>query len=341
MDKFIELVASYWIEWQQLALTNTLYSLTIAALSFFIGGFIVSTLKGIKISRLRKQNIKKQQLLDNAKKQHKDFLNQQKFDTDQIAGLERQLEKASSSLLNEKVEFQSVVFNKEELFVKSSHKKQLKIDTIKSELDKKNQLIEKLQKDLDNNKKTVPLLSEKQVKPSIVEKKQEEKHSPTKIEIVKQPLKTKPELIIKDAPVKQSAPNEIDPVKTNEAIELEQKIDHSLKTKKTQQQNQQSKKPDIIEASNINLKQAPTPKIDNTNKPQVNLNQPAKQPIPTPVKTAENLRKKAPAPTMTKRPLPVNNTANKIEGDYSDKIADLADMMDSFQDKIKGIFSKK
>lgn len=152
MQKFIETIAFYWIDWQQTAIYNLPYTLVLATISMFIGGYTISILKRKRIIRLKKRVKQLKHLQSKAEKKYKDLLKEQIIDAERVASLQLRIDMASSNLLEEKVKLESIVFENEKLFLKETNKKQLEIDTLNSEIIKKNQLIEQLQdKSYENN----------------------------------------------------------------------------------------------------------------------------------------------------------------------------------------------
>ncbi len=148
MQKFIETFAYYWVDWQQTAISNIPYSIVLALLSMFIGGYIITALKRKRIIGLKNKIKQHKHLVNEAEKKYKDLLQGQINDAERVASLQLRIDMASSNLLEEKVKLESIVFENEELSLKETNKKQLEIDALNTKILEKNQLIEQLKDDL-------------------------------------------------------------------------------------------------------------------------------------------------------------------------------------------------
>ena len=188
MDKYIEIMAVYWIDWQQTAIANTRYSVALAALALLIGGIIVAILKRKKIIKLMMQIMHKSQQLEKAEKVHEELISKQKEDSQQIAGFQQQIEQAATSLQKEREEHQTTISDKEKLFLQITQEKQLKIDEINFALNEKNQLTEQLTNQLNEQTSKIAQYDEAQAKITSLEKQIQQ--SVAELNEVKQQLDT-------------------------------------------------------------------------------------------------------------------------------------------------------
>jgi len=164
MDKYIELLAFYWVDWEQTAILNTRYSVVLAVLAFFIGVFIIALLKSGKISKLQKSLSQEKQLVEQAKVKHDELDGQLKESVVLSTDLQQQLEQSANTLKQEKEEHQTKIADKDELFLKSGQEKQVEIDNINKALTEKNSLSEKLQTELNEQQAVVAKAVEAQEK---------------------------------------------------------------------------------------------------------------------------------------------------------------------------------
>ena len=171
MQKFIEIFSFYWVDWQQTAISNIPYSIVLAILSMFIGGYIITALKRKRIIGLKKKIKQHKHLVIKAEKKYKDLLQGQINDAERVASLQLRIDMASSNLLEEKVKLESIVFENEELSLKETNKKQLEIDTLNTKVLEQNQLIEQLKDDLYEKSNKNPLDSNAEEKIFALEKK--------------------------------------------------------------------------------------------------------------------------------------------------------------------------
>jgi len=164
MDKYIELLAFYWVDWEQTAILNTRYSVVLAVLAFFIGVFIIALLKSGKISKLQKKLSQEKQLVEQSKVKHDELDAQLKESVVLSTDLQQQLEQSANTLKQEKEEHQTKIADKDELFLKSGQEKQVEIDNINKALTEKNSLSEKLQTELNEQQTVVAKAVEAQEK---------------------------------------------------------------------------------------------------------------------------------------------------------------------------------
>ncbi len=164
MDKYIELLAFYWVDWEQTAILNTRYSVVLAVLAFFIGVFIIAILKSGKISKLQKSLLQEKQLVEQAKVKHDELDGQLKESVVLNTDLQQQLEQSANTLKQEKEDHQAQIADKDALFLKSSQEKQVEIDNINKVLTEKNNLSEKLQTELNEQQAVVAKAVEAQEK---------------------------------------------------------------------------------------------------------------------------------------------------------------------------------
>jgi len=164
MDKYIELLAFYWVDWEQTAILNTRYSVVLAVLAFFIGVFIIALLKSGKISKLQKSLSQEKQLVEQAKVKHDELDAQLKESVVLSTDLQQQLEQSANTLKQAKEDHQTQIADKDQLFLKSSQEKQVEIDNINTALTEKNNLSEKLQTELNEQQAVVAKAVEAQEK---------------------------------------------------------------------------------------------------------------------------------------------------------------------------------
>ena len=102
MDKLVEIIAPYWMSWQETALDNPQFSAVLAVSAFVIGYVIMAILKSVKISGLKRELAQQKILLDENKSKQDEFLIQKKNDSEQIASFQQQVEQLSNQLEKEK-----------------------------------------------------------------------------------------------------------------------------------------------------------------------------------------------------------------------------------------------
>ena len=188
MDKYIEILTPYLLDWQQTAIENPQFSAALAVLAFFTGSIITSISKGGKLAALNKQLTNEKQQTEQINTKHEELLTQHRNDTEQIAVLQQQLEQATSELQNEKQQHQSSISNKDELFIKSTSDNQQEIDALNTTITDKTNFAEQLQIKLDQQSENISQHSELQTKLNDIEA--QANISASELTIVKQQLET-------------------------------------------------------------------------------------------------------------------------------------------------------
>ncbi len=155
MDKYIELMAFYWVDWQQTAIANTRYSVVLAVLAFFIGVIVIAIIKSFKISKLSKRLIESHQHLEQAQTKLEKLENEQKESAALITDQQQQLDQTTDTLQQEKESFKKQLEDKEALITSLTKEKQAEIDAINTTLSEKNKLLEQLQHKLDKQRDIV------------------------------------------------------------------------------------------------------------------------------------------------------------------------------------------
>lgn len=248
MDKYIEILAVYWIDWQQTAIANTRYSVVLAVLAIFIGGLVVAALKRKKIVRLMFQVMQEKQHLEKAEKKQQELLNKQNADAELITELNQKLEQSAVLLQQEREQHQANIANKDEVFIKAANEKKLEIETIKSALNEKTRFSEQLQSKLNEQKEKIAQYSEAQAK--IVSLENQLQQSVTELDSVKQQLQAaisgKAEQDDQAGKLKQTIQtqidrilkleSQIDDVKNTSEGEQKQKLEEQLETERKQQE---------------------------------------------------------------------------------------------------------
>jgi len=249
MDKYIEVMAFYWIDWQQTAIANTRYSVILAVLAFFIGALFIAISKSGKIRKLQKHLMQNGQLLDQANKTQDELVNQGKSDAVKITNLQQQLEQSSinmqqqaeqaSATLQQEIEkFQADIAKKDQLFIESTKEKQLVIDESNLKLNEKLQLSKQLQNKLDEQKSSIAQYDE--VKSQLLEVTTQLSDTTTELNKAKSELET--ELQLKDTLIEKvdkqekSTKNQL-----NRTLELESQLAEINKNNEIEKVQQQKK----------------------------------------------------------------------------------------------------
>ncbi len=394
MDKYIELMAFYWVDWQQTAIANTRYSVVLAVTAFFIGTFILAILKSGKIKKLQQQLLQNRQLLDEAKTSNDALVKNKAEDATQITNLQLQLEDAATNLQAKTDELKqqkdshfTAIAEKDELFLKSVKEKQLEINELNSKFIEKNQLSEQLQNELNEQKDNIAQFVEVKGQVQGLELKLTE--AAMELTTVKSQLDTeltvKDELLIKVDKQEQSTKSQIDRV-----LELEGQISELSSTqnietaqrqyaKKKQAEKEKlalEKKKVTVKAEPVNLvvsantksekqgiadkvlgwfssmdkalEEDAKPQIDNeeVENPKVNMTEEIQPAVvaPDPMIAVKDVEPMVAVKEVIKADV---KKVSKIEllddeeSSFSEKLAEVADKMDSLQGKLKGFFSKK
>lgn len=266
MDQVIELMAYYLADWQQTAINNTRYSAVLAALAFLTGGLMMAILKRGKIVKLMRQVMNGKQQLEKSEKTHEELLSKQKIDEEQIAGVQQQLEDASTDLQLEKEAHQENILKKDELFTKAVVEKQQEVDAINTMLDEKNLLADRLQNDLNEQNTKIAQFEEAQSK--IVEMQNQISKSTTELNTVKQQLES--ELTNKNEQVESSYQSYVDrasdeeyQLKQTKSVSDAEKIQHPVISQPTEKAEIPQEKP------TLEVKVEPVVKIEATVQQQV------------------------------------------------------------------------
>jgi len=248
MDKYIELIAYYGVDWQQTAIANTRYSVVLAVLAVFVGGFIIATLKRRKIVKLIRQVMQAKQQLEKAEQKHEELMVKQKQDQQQIEALQQKIEQAASALEQEKEQHQSILASKDELFIKAASDKKVEIDEVNSLLNEKSQLVEQLQAELDGQKEKIAQFTEVQAKVAKLESQSEQVAS--ELTTVKQQLDV-------ELTNKNEQDEHIVKLKRNAQVQIDRVLDleSQLELLKNTHANEEKQQIETLESERIQLEQ--------------------------------------------------------------------------------------
>ncbi len=221
MDKYIEIMAFYWVDWQQTAIANTRYSVVLAILAFFIGVIVIAIIKSFKISKLSKRLIESHQHLEQAQTKLEKLENEQKESAALITGQQQELDQAAKTLQQEREDFKKQLEDKEALIISSAKEKQAEIDAINTTLSEKNKLLEQLQRSLDEQRDVVAKATTAQEQIAELEKRLAS--STTELNLVKQQLEAQTTLSNEQVTqlVKQEQSTKI---QINRVLELESQL---------------------------------------------------------------------------------------------------------------------
>lgn len=241
MDQIIEIMAVYWVDWQQTAIANTRYSVVLGTVAFFIGMFFLAILKSGKIKSLQQQLLQNRQLLDETKNAHDKLVKEQAVNVAKITEQEQQLEKMAADLQQEKEAHKTEIANKDELFLKLSQEKNLEIEEANSKLIEKNQLSEKLQNELNEYKDNIAKFEEVRSQVTTLEKQLAESNA--ELNSVKSELES--ELKLKDTLLEKVDKQELSTkTQINRVLELEGQLlelNNTHKIETIQRQDEQVK----------------------------------------------------------------------------------------------------
>jgi len=327
MDKYIEVMAFYWIDWQQTAIANTRYSVVLALLAFFIGALFITISKSGKIRKLQKHLMQNGQLLDQANKTQDELVNQGKSDAVKITNLQQQLEQSSTNMqqqaeqasatLQQEIEkFQADIAKKDQLFIESTKEKQLVIDESNLKLNEKLQLSKQLQNKLDEQKSSIAQYDE--VKSQLLEVTTQLSDTTTELNTAKSQLET--ELQLKDTLIEKvdkqekSTKNQL-----NRTLELESQLAEINKNNEIEKAQQQKKTLDL-EKKTTAIKVEP---VKETLKP-----------VPVQMDVPGKIKKSSENP-----PVSVSGTETKPIKNEEVKISDKEDSKLGLTDKVMGWFS--
>ena len=313
MDKIIEQLAPYWLNWQETAIANPIYSLVLGITAFFIGMLLVIILKSPKIARLTRQLTQEQQVLQQTKQKHD--------------ALSEQLEQSSTDLVQEKASTETKLAEKQVIIEKISQEKDNEVKTMHSELNSKAQQLEKAQKQLDTHTDQASQLSSTQAK--MTEMEQVLNQSTDESVQLKQKIKQL-----------ESKLN-----KNSDAAPVVKNIDHAAFIPTVIEQPKE-----IIEAE-ITI---PSPAIPV--EPILVIDEPIQEVVPEVIPEPAEKPTPVPAPIPDQTPLAKNtgqvfttrkslaSSDEKLDEtsvSFSEKLANMADKMDSIQNKLTGLFGKK
>ncbi len=310
MDQVIELVAHYWAEWQQVAIVNTLYSAVLSAVSLLTGGVfigsIVTFFKQLKIRKLIRQLTQGRQQLESVEKTKGELLSQQKKDSLQIGDFQQQLGQATKNLQQERNEHQSLVSEKDSLFLSTAQKKLQEVDAINTMLDEKTALADRLQSDLTEQDSKLSMFAEAQTKISEMEK--EISQSSTELKTVKQQLEA--ELSTKKEQIKESTK-----IHTDRVLELELEL---KKIKETSESSSDSSA-DLNTNSKLEVSVSEVEKIQASSIQQQSEQKPIGQESLKPEPKADNLEKT----DQQQEAQPIETIQVEVEEKESDPIEQL------------------
>lgn len=378
MDKYIETMLIYWVDWQQTAILNTRYSVVLAVTAFILGGLI---LRRGKVAKLKQQLSQDKKLLTQVESKCEVLLTQQKSDAEKIDNIQQQLTQVSNSLQYEKDLHQSVISSKEQLFIKSINEKDQEIATLNTTFTDKTQLVDQLQNKLDTQHSNSSQFVELQEK--MVQMEQGASESAIELNTLRQQLEietnSKNELTDQLQKHEELAKNHVE---ITSALNLElEKMQSAVKTEDAQPQEAEPEiqtpqvtletqetetdvesvtadiaipndkpeetppvandvsnsfsSPAFNEPANNDLEPDKTTPIDQQN------NEPLVNPAPVTSEPVESITAVKRAPVTKARPVPIVEPIEENEMTLSSKLAEVADKMDSFQGRIKGLFKKK
>jgi hypothetical protein len=151
MDKYIEILAYLFLDWQQIAIDNIRYSTVLAALAFFVGVLIAVLLMKSIITGLKRQLKEEKQLLKLAGNKCDELVKVQLHDAEQMADLQQKYDQIEKKLQHTETEFSDLQL-KEQQLSKDLLTKKTENDDLDMALNNKTQLLEKLQSEFDEQK---------------------------------------------------------------------------------------------------------------------------------------------------------------------------------------------
>ncbi|NOR70484.1 MAG: hypothetical protein GQ532_12455 [Methylomarinum sp.] len=379
MDKYIELMLFYWADWQQTAILNTRYSVVLAVSSFLIGGLILRRGKVAKLTQqltkdkklLAQAENKCEELLNQQKNDAEkiDHIQQQLTQTSNSLQYEKDLHQSVVSSkeqlfiksINEKQQGIDVLNATLTEKTQLTEQLQTKLGSQKSNSIQFAELHEKMgEMEKEASQSIIELNTLKQQLETEINNKHElieqlEKHedlaknhieitSALNLELEKMNSAIKTEEIQQQATKQESQITQLDQETQNTESKVESvKPDVAIPSDKNEESpsvindlSNSFSSPAFNEPADNNLKSEEVVPIDQQNIDPLINSTPVK---PAPVESKVFAER---APVSKVRPAPVVET---IEEDYdmsfSEKLAEAADKMDSFQGRIKGFFKKK
>jgi myosin heavy subunit len=151
MDKFIEIFFFYLSEWQQVAINNVQYSVVIALGSLLIGVFLVVLLKSKNSVSLKQKLMQQNHALEQSEQKYDKLLTTQKNDAENISSLQQQIDQLTKDLQESEKQHNEFI-QQEALSTKALDAKQLELDGLESTVNEKNQRVDQLQSELDEQK---------------------------------------------------------------------------------------------------------------------------------------------------------------------------------------------
>lgn len=151
MDKFIEILAYLFLDWQQIVNENLSNSLFLGALAFFVGMLLTVVLVKSVVSGLKQQLIKEKKNLELAENKRAELVKIQIHDAEQMAEQQQKHNKTVIKLQVAEAECSNLNIKQQE-FSKSLLAKTAEYDDLGLALDEKSQLLVKLQSEFDEQK---------------------------------------------------------------------------------------------------------------------------------------------------------------------------------------------
>lgn len=248
MDKFIEIFFFYLSEWQQVAINNVQYSVVIALGSLLIGVFLVVLLKSKNSVSLKQKLMQQNHALEQSEKKYDKLLTTQKNDAENISSLQQQIDLLTKDLQESEKQHNELI-QQQALTKKALDAKQLELDGLESTVNEKNQRVDQLQSELDEQKIQVSEHALEQAQLVVMEKEVGELSN--KLNNVEQQIQTqlveltnKNELIAQLELSAQSSENNLDEVSELKSEITKQEVDSNIEQlleleNTLQQQNQQ------------------------------------------------------------------------------------------------------
>jgi len=151
VDKYIDLVSFYLLDWQQAAIDNTRYSVVLFIMAFFLGSLIVTFLKRGAIANLKQQLVSREDTQKKTEEKCQNLIDQQTQSQKEVTEFKEKI----NHLSEQKEKSESLYSELEKKYKQQSieiESKQSQIDTAQSMLDEKEKLIISLESDLEVQK---------------------------------------------------------------------------------------------------------------------------------------------------------------------------------------------
>ncbi len=181
MDTYIQTLSNLWVDWQQIAINNPIYSVVLSLAGFLLGLILVNFLKKNQIFDLKLQVIEENQALKQISNKREELIVAQRNDAKIITDLQQQQE-ISAKALKKSNAINSELKKKYDLQFQSLQEQETELDSLKSTVNGKIDEIKQLQAEVDQQK---DLISQQAVD---LKKNGDKAEQLTEFDIVKQQL---------------------------------------------------------------------------------------------------------------------------------------------------------